>query len=281
MSLAEPLRPSFSRPRPVRPGLAIYSVRRAFAADDEACLARIRGAGFDRVCMRGSDRSTARDLREKLDDHGLVSPVVVLEPGIDPAEQVQAARLLGASFITIPSAPVFFRIDGAGRHVWKTSVASEEFRHFVEGLRRLSPMVSGEGLRLLYHFHDLDFVPMDDGLSPYDWLSTRVPPAELGFHLDTAWLRDARVDLPGLLQRLAGRIAAVDLKDVRPLLPPGPRGENMCPAGEGVIDFLSMIPVLDAAGAEEFLIENEPLPDEGAGVLSARDHLDGLGVFAA
>lgn len=281
MNLASPIADTLSRPRPAAPGLALYSVRRSLGADAEACLGRVAEMGFRCVCGRGGARAWAEHFRSLLDANGLSAPVVILEPAPSPQEQFMAAAILGARFATIPASPVFFERRSDGSFEWRRSVFSEAFAGFVSQLPALAAGAAAANVRLLYHFHDLDFVPMDDGLSPFDWLSTRTDPAQLGFHLDTAWLMQARADLPGLLQRLKGRVHVADLKDLRVGAPGAPRGSNMLPAGEGEIAFASMAAVLAAAGVEEFFIENEPLPDEWAGVGSAVTHLRRLGIFAS
>lgn len=268
------------QPRPSPPGLALYSVRRSFNADPSACLARIQEIGYRSVTARGSNIGAAKTLRPMLESHDLTSPVIVLEGNIAPQEQVEAAAYLGARFVTIPSAPVFFDRTETGGFVWKKSVDSREFAGFCAQLPGLAALCQSAGLNLLYHFHDLDFVPMDDGMSPYDWLSTRVPSDAISFHLDTAWLREGYVDLPGLMMRLAGRIPVLDLKDVNPLETSLVRGANMVPAGEGDIDFTSSIAMFASAGTEIFMVENEPLEDEWKGAISAFQYLANLDMFA-
>lgn len=280
MSLRGGFAATIDRPRSALPGLALYSVRRAYNDNPDACLRRAAAEGFRVVGAPGGDRASMRLLKSRLDAYGIEAPVVILERSPAPQEQLEAAALVGARFVTIPSAPVFFSSSADGRFAWRQSVRSEDFQGFARQIPAFSALAEAAGLRLLYHFHDLDFVPMDDGLSPYDWMSTRVDPARIAFHLDTAWLAEARVDIPGLLQRLRGRIAVVDVKDVGPVQGDARRGGNMLPAGEGRLDLASSMQQFAAAGAEVFLIENEALDDEWLGVATALGNLRRLVVFS-
>ncbi|MBU6408030.1 MAG: TIM barrel protein [Alphaproteobacteria bacterium] len=280
MKLADRIGAAIAQPRPAFPGLALYSVRRALAAAEDACLQQAAAHGFSTVAARGGSTAWARSFRSRLAAHGLAAPLVILEPSPSPQEQLAAAAVLGARFVTIPSAPVFFERQPDGRFVWKQAVESRAFAGFVAQIPALAAAAQQANIRLLYHFHDLDFQVMDDGLSPYDWLSTRTHPDHLGFHIDTGWIVQARADIPGLLQRLRGRIHAVDLKDVSPAVAAGERGANMRPVGQGQIDFAAMAPLLAAAGAEAFFIENEPNADEWGAVDVASRNLRGLDFFA-
>jgi sugar phosphate isomerase/epimerase len=270
----------FVRIRPSVSCLAMYSIRRSFNQDPDETLKRVAEFGIRQVGVRGTGTEGARKLKSLLQIHGLSAPQMMLEPGLGLQEQVEAAAMLGCQFITIPASPVFFEQHSDGRFQWRKSIKSKEFAAFVSQLPALSAQAKAAGLQLLYHFHDFDFVTMDDDLSPYDWMTTRLPPDAISFHLDIAWLVQARADLCGVLQRLFGRVAVLDLKDVRPEKPAPQRGANMFPAGQGIVDFASAAALFVSAGASLLMIENEPLDDEFGGVATALDHLRSIGVVA-
>lgn len=269
-----------ARIQPSSACLAMYSIRRSFGQAPDETLKRVSGLGIRQLGVRGTGTQDARKLGLLLKAHDVSTPQLTLEPGLSLQEQVDAAAMLGCKFITIPSSPVFFETLPDGRFQWRERIQSREFSAFIDQLPALSTLTKAAGLRLLYHFHDFDFVTMDDDLSPYDWMTTRLPADVISFHLDIAWLVQARADICGMLQRLVGRIAVLDLKDVRPDAAARQRGANMYPAGQGVVDFAAAAAMFIAAGTELLILENEPLEDELKGVAVALDHLKSIGVVA-
>jgi sugar phosphate isomerase/epimerase len=259
-------------------GLAIYSVRAEMARDLDATLARAAALGFTEVEMRAVAPDTARAHRVLLDKHGLKCPSIVAAPDLPPQQQVEATVALGAQWLAVPALPVYFQVDG-GRFTWRKRIDTQAFAPMPKLLTDLGRACAAGKVRLAYHMHDNDFVPLDDGFSPFDRLLREVDPKLMDFELDVGHLHAARPDLPGLLQRLRGRVPLVHMKDYVPTLVNEPKGAAMSAVGEGSIDFDALLPALRALGSRHFFIELEYASNQWAGVERSLAWLGARGFF--
>lgn len=246
-------------------GLAIYSVRAEMARDLDGTLARAAKLGFTEVEMRAVSPVDAAAHRRLLDKHGLKCPSIVAAPDLPPMNQVEAAIALGAYWLAVPALPVYFDVEG-GRFTWRKRIDTQMFAPMPRLLTDLGRACAAGKIRLAYHMHDNDFVPLDDGFSPFDRLMREVDPKLMDFELDLGHLHAARPDLPGLLQRLRGRVPLVHLKDYVPTWVNEPKGAAMSAVGEGSIDFDALLPALKVLGARHFFIELEYASNQWAGV---------------
>ena len=91
----------------------------------------------------------------------------------------------------------------------------------------------------------------------FDILIDELP--ELDFILDTYWVKYAGYDYLEYIKRLGGkRLKNVHFKDMRT----EPQGD-ICPCGEGVIDFAPVIALCNELGIVNALVEQDNAPDSG------------------
>ena len=269
------LRTSLGDP-PWRRGVALYSVRRDLEEDFEGTLARLATLGYGSAEVRGYAPGAVPALRRALDGAGLVAGGMILEASPSPIEQVAAARALGVDFVVVPAALPYFSMVG-GRFVWREHVAAAEMRAFVHSLRNLAEGASRLGIGLLYHLHDRDYQPLDDGWTMLDILLGELPSHLLKFEVDTGWLAASGADLPGTLAKIRGRVHSIHLKDHDPRRPAEPKGADMVAPGKGQADLVAMLAALLHCGARHCFIELEPYSDPWPELEHSQRWLDEVG----
>lgn len=130
------------------------------------------------------------------------------------------------------------------------------------------------GINLYYHNHHVEFAKFD-GKYLLDIIADNSP--AMGMEIDVHWVQRGGLDPVRTLEKYAGRTAMVHLKDYRiGVLPEAAFGMleggdiqgfmqefknvvQFAEVGEGNLDFPSIIPAAQAAGAEYLLVEQDEL----------------------
>ena len=127
---------------------------------------------------------------------------------------------------------------------------------FIETLREPLRKIKDAGLDFAYHNHAFEFEPVNGKLI-YDILIDELP--NLNFIIDTYWIKYAGYDSIDYIKKIgADRIKNVHFKDMKT----EPQGD-ICPCGEGVIDFAPIVKLCDEMGIENALVEQDNAPDSG------------------
>jgi sugar phosphate isomerase/epimerase len=130
------------------------------------------------------------------------------------------------------------------------------------------------GISLYYHNHHIEFAKFD-GKYMLDIIADNSP--AMGMEIDVHWVQRGGLDPVRTLEKYAGRTAMVHLKDYRiGELPESAFGlletgdimgfmrefkdvVQFAEVGEGNLDFASIIPAAQAAGAKYLLVEQDEL----------------------
>jgi len=130
------------------------------------------------------------------------------------------------------------------------------------------------GISLYYHNHHIEFAKFD-GKYMLDIIADNSP--AMGMEIDVHWVQRGGLDPVRTLEKYAGRTAMVHLKDYRiGVLPEASFGMlesgdfagfmadfknavQFAEVGEGNLDFPSIIPAAQAAGAKYLLVEQDEL----------------------
>jgi Sugar phosphate isomerases/epimerases len=170
-------------------------------------------------------------------DAGLSVGVVRLGYGSAIAEQMAMARKIGASIVAQSAAPVFFEGPVQGQ----TTRAA--FEAWLPRLGDLSAAARAEGLRLVFHNHGWDHVPLE-GKTPLALIVERFAPGEVDFEIDLAWAALGGADPLSLIKALGPRVLAMHFKDVDPSRGPAEHDQLVAP-GDGTLGYDRLIPHLD------------------------------------
>ena len=214
--------------------LQLYSLRHETAADPEATLRRVPGLGFDGVELIGNYGWPTDRWRELLAETGLT--VVGAHVGLeslekDPGSHVEFNRALGNRRLVVSALP----------H------APQSLARYHDGARRLNAIgrqLAAEGFSLVYHNHSYEFEPLEKGalVCGMDLLLAETDLELVRFEFDTFWLETAGRDAVAFIRQHAGRVALIHAKDL------SKRDGEDVPAGQGDVDFRTLLPLCSANG---------------------------------
>jgi sugar phosphate isomerase/epimerase len=209
----------------------LYTMREACSADFEGTLREVAAIGYEGVEVFELHGHEPERVRGWLDAVGLVAcgrhaSLEAVEgrlPELAAEAQAIGWRRLVVSWLP----PAAVETDAAGLH------------------RRLAAAACGAaavGLELGFHNHDAEVRQRFlDNL-----------PEDLFLELDLGWAWWAGTDPVDLLERFAGRVPLVHVKDFRV------RGERgFCPVGDGGVGYERVAPAAVRAGVEWLLVEQD------------------------
>ena len=87
---------------------------------------------------------------------------------------------------------------------------------FIETFNKSAELYAEEGYKLTYHNHSFEFVKVKDNKTMMDYLVAELDPQNISFVLDTCWVAHGGADVRFWLEKLAGRIDILHLKDIEP-----------------------------------------------------------------
>jgi len=224
-------------------GLAHLTVARELSEDYAGTLLRVRALGYTHFGFplgaqspRQAPPADPQQVASWCRQAGLAVGTVRLAYSDDYPRQMQLASSIGASIVAQSAADVFFTGETPGQ----TTRAS--FEGWMERLEIMARAARAEGLRLVYHNHAWDHVPLD-GLTPLELIANRFAPGEVDFEIDLGWAAVAGVDPLALIEGLGPRVLALHLKDVdRGCTANGCR--QFVAPGKGDLDYRAMLPKL-------------------------------------
>lgn len=180
-------------------GVQLYSVRNECKTDLPGTLKAIAQIGFRGVEFAGYHGRSARELRQMLDDNGLVA--CGTHTGLESIQPAQLAatiefnQTIGNPYLIVPSMSGKTRADWLARATLFNEVAAQ-----------LQPL----GLWTGYHAHAHDF-KLIEGESAWDIFFGHTKPAVV-MQLDTSNCRDGGADPVAVLEKYPGRTRTIHIK---------------------------------------------------------------------
>jgi sugar phosphate isomerase/epimerase len=248
----------------------MYTLRHLFMPLGDASMSldevlrEVAAAGYTGIETFGPLEPPAAELRALLDKHGLqvCSAHVALESMESDLDAVIAYhKALDNDTLIVP-----------WLHPDKRPQDAAGWAAFGRRLGELGARAAAQGMRLLYHNHDFEMAATNDETA-LDALLAAAEPEHLGAEIDIAWVIRGGQDPLALLQRLAGRVPYLHVKDV------APEGENLdegghADVGAGTVEWDTILPAARAAGVEWLVVEHDephyPLQTLGAGAAYLR-----------
>lgn len=210
--------------------------------DLDYSLAQVAKIGYTTVQISAIGPIAPQRVRELCEKHGLEIVLTHTDPNriLNDTQAVIAEHdVMGCKYIGIGMMP-------------KKYLSPQWLWHFADDYREAAKQIAAAGKLLMYHNHNVEFQRFG-GKLVMDTLMESFAPDELGFTLDTYWVQMGGADVCAWLEKLAGRIPCVHLKDfaVKGWEP------AMAPVGEGNIDFKRVLEVLGRCGTEHVLVEQD------------------------
>lgn len=134
---------------------------------------------------------------------------------------------------------------------------------FIEAANKIALRIADEGMKFTYHNHSQEFIRLQNGKTPMEMLMEGLDPKRTSFVLDTYWVQNAGGDVCTWIEKLAGRIDILHLKDMACHR----NEEGRCvgyitEVGNGNMDFHRIIDTAIKADVKHFCVEQDNCPDD-------------------
>lgn len=162
----------------------------------------------------------------------------------DPEKTMETHRNLGTTNIGI---------GGVGLNT------KEDVERFIERANAFADTIYAHGFKFTYHNHHHEFRKVDGNKTIMDMLVEGLDPVKTSFCLDTHWVQRGGGDVCSWIEKLAGRIDILHLKDmtIQPDSTP-----IMCEIGAGNMDFDKIIAAAEKAGVKYYVVEQDICPGD-------------------
>lgn len=203
------------------------------------CLRKVADIGYRTVQLSGVCAYDPAWMKEQLDRNGLQcvlthTPVPRLTGEIE--QVIKDHDVMGCKHI--------------GLGYWSfDETKGQSYQTFMDTFVEPAKKIHDAGKVFMYHNHDMEFQKLNGKLI-LERLMEDMPAELMGFTLDTYWVQAGGGDPAQWLERLAGRIPCIHLKDFA-------YGRRMEVLGEGNINFDRVFEKAEAGGTEYMLVEQD------------------------
>ena len=184
-------------------GYQVYSAREEASKDLLGTLKQLKALGYDGVEFAGFYGHTAEEVKEMLDEAGLVAfsdhvPFALIEK--DMFGVIRDHLTIGCKYIAVPY------LDEAHRP------GQPGFADVIRTIVKFGRLCREAGIQLLYHNHDFEFQKIS-GMYALDFLYAAVDPEFLKTEIDTCWVDYSGENPADYIRKYAGRAPIVHMKD--------------------------------------------------------------------
>jgi len=217
-------------------------------------LQRVAAMGYPAVQMSAvgamngdSPEVSVTEARKMLDDNGLkcIATHRPWENFINNIEEeIAFHKTLGCDYAAIggiPGEPYSETYDG--------------YRRWLDDARGVIAALKEEGIRFGHHNHSKEFFRPERGGPTLEDILIDEGGDDLMMELDLYWIGHAGLNCERTVERCAGRVPVIHLKDKEVIA--GSQDSNMAPIGEGTMDWAHIIPTCEKAGVEWYAVEQD------------------------
>ncbi len=265
-------------------GLQAYSVRDHFetAEDFAGTFKELKKMGYSHIHTACFDNYPADFVKKAADDAGITFCGTHYSWDSicnDVEGTIAYHKTLGTTNIGIGGMPG----DARG--------SVEALEAFIAKFNEMAAIYNKHGFKLTYHNHSFEFVKLEDGKTLFDHLVDGLDPKTTSFVLDTHWVQHGGADVRATIERLAGRIDILHIKDMEAChetvynvvevvdgQPQIKRVSVCAPAiieiGQGNINFKDIIPLAEKCGVKYFVVEDDRAPATGDSFAAVKKSAD-------
>ena len=222
-------------------GAQFFTVRNQCQMLDDFALTlrKVADIGYKTVQISGTCPYDAMWLKEQLDMNGLNCVLT----------HIPVPRLTGELEQVIADHHTFGCENiGLG---WYAFNETDTYEAFMATYPAIARQIREGGRYFMYHNHDQEFKRTPDGKQIIlERLAEVIPAEDMGFTLDTFWIQAGGGDPARWIERLAGRVPVIHLKDFA-------YGRKMAVVGEGNINFDRVFEKAETAGTKLLLVEQD------------------------
>ena len=216
--------------------------------DFAASMEKIRNIGYRAVQTSKLGPIADADVKRIVDDNGLTicNTHVNVDDLLNDIDGVIAQhKLWNCRHVAIGGMPLELRGSEAG------------FWRFVEIADGIGERLAAADLTFSYHNHSFEFVQFG-GRTGLELLLEETDPRYVQMELDTYWIQHGGGDPVAWIERVAGRMPVVHLKDMVMLPSEDGRGQQaMAEVGAGNMNFPAILAACQRAGVEWYAVEQD------------------------
>lgn len=222
-------------------GLQLYTLREELELDFEGTLRKVAEQGYRGVEFYHFFGRSAAEVKQLLDETGLVAlgahrPYDVMLN--DTAQEISYNLEIGNRNLIVPY----------------LTEEQRDWDRVAANLRIIGEKCSAEGAVLSYHNHDFEFTEHFGGRTAFDGIFEEVPAELLQVEMDTCWVHYGGYDPVAYIQKYAGRLPIIHLKDMKK------REDGSAETvvlGEGEINLAAILEAANEAGTEWAVVEQD------------------------
>ncbi|TAE77106.1 MAG: sugar phosphate isomerase/epimerase [Verrucomicrobia bacterium] len=241
-------------------GIQLYTLRDALGKDTLGTLKQVAAAGYKQV--EGYGFPNCQPLIDGAKEAGLAmnSSHFEWDCVVNPKDEAMSdfqkvldrAREVGLSDLVIP-----YLADGNRRTL-------DDYKKVAEHANRAASLAKAAGLRLSYHNHAFELQPMEGDKCGYDVLIEEFS-KDMMFEVDGFWIKVGGREPAAMIEKLAGRVSQVHLKDLKSGLTLPEFGQLPQDAfkelGEGIIALEPILAAAEKAGVKHCHVEQDYSPN--------------------
>ena len=213
--------------------------------DFSETLKKVADIGYTTVQVSGTCRYEAEWLRDELKKNGLTCGITHFDFNRVRNETeavIEEHKTFGCGYIGLGSMP-----GGASHYA--------EFKAdplLVPAMDK----IAAAGMKFMYHNHSGEYeTKLEDGRPVMFHLTDDFTPAQMGFTLDTYWVKYGGFDVVPEIERLSGRLPVVHLKDML-VMPDGEKRMSWV-GGGNALNFEEIVPAFEKAGTKFAYVEQD------------------------
>jgi len=213
--------------------------------DFSETLKKVADIGYTSVQVSGTCPYEAEWLRDELKKNGLTCGITHFDFNRvlnDTEKVIEEHKTFGCRYIGLGSMP-----GGASKYA--------KFRDNPKLIPAVDK-IAAAGMKFMYHNHSGEYETlMKDGRPVMFHLSEDFTPAQMGFTLDTYWVKYGGFDVVPEIERLAGRLPVIHFKDM--FLTEDGEKKMSWVGGGNVLDFEKIVEAFLKAGTEFGYVEQD------------------------
>lgn len=244
-------------------GVQLYTVRTLMKQDFERTLARVGEAGYREVEFAGYFDRTPAQVRAALGAAGLVAPSTHI--GLDDLLPANLPRLLDQAQAIGHEWIVVAWLGNAQRK------SADTYKAVADTLLKAADAARAERVRVAYHNHDFEFLPLPGGGIGYDVMLEQTRGSTVGFEMDLCWITKAGRDPMAYWLKWPERFPMVHVKDA--VFAPA---FAMKDVGAGTINWKGLFKEHVQAGIAHYFVEHDEPADPIASITASAKFLRDL-----
>lgn len=154
------------------------------------------------------------------------------------------------------------KIMGVGGMPGYGRESKEGLFRFIDEANKIGDKIKKYGFKFTYHNHHFEFCKIDGQKTIMDYLVEGLNPETTSFCLDTHWVQRGGGNPTTWIEKLAGRIDILHLKDMGVVNDNSSIQPLITEIGNGNIDFDSIVKVAEKTGVRYYCVEQDICPGD-------------------